>query len=309
MHETQVEIKCTSAVDFINCLRNVVLEDRSPEILDRFIFRGQSNSEWKLIPSAFRQGTVLGFENRQFTRIAAELPRGTWDQGNAEWVGLMEFIRMSDRVGLDLPIDHSWLRRYNPFHNTVGHTIGTGDWPPKELYEALAIAQHHGVPTRLLDFSYDPLVAAFFAADDSNESIRNIAVWCVDLQAVASTLSCGIQGDLEIVTVSRRLNENLTAQKGLFLLDRRASRIVYPLERSIAGVMQEHILSGETTTYVPAVRKICLPITEAPKLQVLLMKLGVDRAHLMPSFPGVVRELELRLKRRDHAQIPIVGTE
>lgn len=107
---------------------------------------------------------------------------------------------MSDRVGLDLPIDHHWLRRYDPFH-TVGRTVGPLEWPPPELYEALAIAQHHGVPTRLLDFSYDPLVAAFFAAENPELDVRKIAVWCVDLEAIALASSHSLHSDLEVVTV------------------------------------------------------------------------------------------------------------
>ena len=40
---------------------------------------------------------------------------------------------------------------------------------PENYFEWVALAQHHGVPTRLLDWSTSPLVAAFFAAGSDSE--------------------------------------------------------------------------------------------------------------------------------------------
>lgn len=288
-------IECHNAIELVERLRVLPLDDKAPEIVARYIFRGQGDASWRLIPSAFRPHSCLGYES-QFRRISDRTPKLTWEQGNAEFTALREFLQLADKVGLDITADHMWLRK-NPFENVVGNSeIGIGDWPPPELYEALALAQHHGVPTRLLDFTYDPLIAAFFAADEPVQCAEQIAVWCVDIEAFYSASRDGSR-PIEIITVSRMHNRNLAAQKGLFVLDRD-----WPMQsKTFEQGLEEYV------SRMAGVRKFSLPIGERDTLLALLSKLGFDRAHLMPSFDGVVRELEARRRRQGERDIPVVG--
>lgn len=288
------EAEYEDAREFVRDLSALLLVTKAPETLARFIFRGQGDASWRLLPSAFRDGTILGYESQQFRRVSQGIPKRTWDQGNAELTATMEFLQLAVKVGLDIPVGHEWLRQWNPFHNRVGHDIGINEWPPQGLYEALALAQHHGVPTRLLDFSYDPLVAAFFAAENPPQQADRIAVWCVDIEAILA--SNPASRGIEIVTVSKVLNRNLAAQKGLFLLDR-------------TGNLWQNNLLDSSPGWHGLVRKYCLRVGESTALLNLLSRLGVDRAHLMPSFEGIVKELEARRKRQTPHRIPTVGED
>lgn len=110
-------IECRKARELIDRLQALLFENRLPETTVRYIFRGQGDTSWGLVPSVFRPGVKLGYENREFSRIVDEIPKELREIKNAEAFALFEFLRLADKVGLSVPGAHRWLREWNPFDN------------------------------------------------------------------------------------------------------------------------------------------------------------------------------------------------
>jgi hypothetical protein len=68
-----------------------------------------------------------------------------------------------------------------------------GDW----VWNWLSVAKHHGLPTRLLDWSYSPYVAMHFATHDFRHYDEDAAIWCVDYRKTNELLPKPLRKVLE----------------------------------------------------------------------------------------------------------------
>ena len=64
--------------------------------------------------------------------------------------------------------------------------MDVSDLPLDQKLSWLAVMQHYGVPTRLLDFTYSPYVSLYFALRSQPEHYKTVpaAVWAIDAQAL-----------------------------------------------------------------------------------------------------------------------------
>jgi hypothetical protein len=248
----------------------------------RLLYRGQSDDRWNLTPGILRRGMSSTADMQVFK----------------EWAYIETFVRHCDSIGLAIPNDSPALReQFLNQNNRKGPGGSVSEWPPTELYPLLALAQHYRLPTRLLDWSTRAYVAAYFAISDAlakklDADAERLAVWILDIEKRA------LFHELNVVTVPGGNNANLAAQSGRFTLLTQKGGRGKPFEGEIA---LDLYFAAQT---LPApLRKITLPIAEAPAALNLCSLYGVTGATLFPDYYGATRATEDALSTK-----PMDGT-
>jgi hypothetical protein len=175
------------------------------------------------------------------------------------------------------------------------------------LWDWLALAQHHGLPTRLLDWTFSPYVALHFVSVDPARYDRDGVVWCVDYRLTNASLPARLKAELrkegaDVFTAEMLAN----AATGLAELDRLSrhpfmlffeppsldARIVnqfalFSLMNGARRDLDAHFASREE-----GVRKLVIPASLKPEIRDKLDQANITERVLFPGLDGLCRWLQ-----------------
>ncbi len=302
------------------------------------IFRGQQDSSWEVIPKLFRapypKSTLheiihkfdLSFhrkiesrsESSGYATGIAEVWARTMRMANFERYLLHLFVKQTNRHGFEVPGSETLLNINKVFHTDFKRVYLLSEFSngieldqfnvpqPDQPIQLTGLAQHHGLPTRLLDFTESPYAALFFASEyNKNEENEEICVYSTQLSYYKKDVYKSgshsianfdrISALYGVMRMPNSRNDYLSKQEGVFLYP------IFPFDfykkQGRYPNLDDHarIFSYDDEVRGYSVRKHTLPGSKKPALREALAQMGYTKAYFMPTLDNVVKDIEYHL--------------
>jgi len=238
------------------------------DTLDAWAFRGQQDARWPLLTSLSRY-------------LNAYIPDQSLWRAREE-----RAIRIFRRKA----------------HNYLGGTLGNNS-ALDNILRCLALMQHHGAPTRLLDFTKSPYVAAFFAlqsatCDAAVYALNTPRLWRASPNGRPGTgrdqIDPRVPGNFEklylpnanaIIWIGEPedMDRRLVAQAGTLVVPGMLDK---PLDE-ILGTY------GDSAALL---KKVILPLSMRSEAMKALYRMNITSATLFPDLDGLARSIGLELE-------------
>ncbi len=226
-------------------------------------------------------------------------------QADASW-GLASSLERSS-----LDVDHNVERALiAEYRKAIRSFPGFGELPNSNL-EWLSLLQHHGTPTRLIDFTESPYIAAYFAFQEERvKHSESVAIWCVDRGRFSQAALYYLNTPNESISTGR--NPYLFSERVFDeLFERGGLDCVMPFDPAPANqrqLIQQSVFVAamnpekrlaEQLAFLDyqgerIINKVTIPSTERNIALRDLMRMNVTHATLFPGIDGFARALNLK---------------
>ena len=219
----------------------------------------------------------------------------------SEWKLQPSLERILSNKPLDLAIESKIILEFQ----RRAHQYLPSRHLPQSLLEWIALMQHHGSPTRMLDWTQSPYIAAFIAFENVYKEKGDIAIWAIDSlwlkQVSIEKIKSGnnnidlknIKKDSEIIKLVNAgfkvvfpleptiMNERLTIQQALFL---------FPSGKKLS--FEENLKDYVVNDSKKYIKKIIVPKSQGLSCLIELHRMNINAATLFPGLDGFARSLQ-----------------